>query len=109
MEIKKCFVCEEPVFKHTENGCPDVSESSVDPLVIPVELGPKIFSFATFDKWVNGAQRIWRFHGVRGEDTICLDQKGRVCGWGKHFMTARDDNSFPIDVYLKRHDMQEDF
>lgn len=70
-----------------------------------VALGPKVFSFASFDAWVNGAQRMWRFHGVIGADTLCIDQRGRVCGWGKHFMTARDESAFPVDVYLLRDDM----
>lgn len=54
---------------------------------------------------MNKAQRIWRYHEVRGEDTVCVDQKGRMCRIGKHFMVARDEGAFPIDVYLLREDM----
>lgn len=87
---------------NSENGS---AGFPLETVVMPsIELGPKLFSFRTFDKWVSGASRIWRFHGVRGEDTVCLDQKGRICRWGKHFMIARDDGSFPVDVHLFRGD-----
>lgn len=68
-------------------------------------LGPKLFSFTCFQDWVNGASRRWRFHEVSSEHTVCVDQKGRICRWGAHFMAARDDGSFPIDVHLMRADM----
>lgn len=71
-----------------------------------VQLGPLLFSFATFDSWVSQAQRIWRFHEVRSADTVCLDQKGRICRWGEHFMVARDEGAFPVDVYLLRDDIR---
>lgn len=88
----------------TENGAAGFPlETIVMPNVVP---GKKLFSFASFDKWVNGAQGIWQMHGVRGADTVCVDQKGRICGWGKHFMTARDEKAFPVDVYLLREDME---
>ena len=72
-----------------------------------VATGPKLFSFASFGKWVSGAQDIWKVHCANKDNTVCIDQKGRLCRWGRHFMIARDDNSFPIDVYLLREDMQE--
>ena len=67
--------------------------------------GQLLFSFSWFGDWVNHAQTIWKDHGVRSQHTLCIDQKGRVCGWGEHFMTARDEGAFPINVYLLREDM----
>ena len=84
----------------------DKKNSAGTPRPVEPVVGPLLFSFATFDSWVNQAQRIWRFHGVRGEDTVCLDQKGRMCRWGAHFMVARDEGAFPVDVYLLRDDMR---
>lgn len=74
--------------------------------MIEIETGPKLFSFATFTDWCNHAQGAWKAAGVTSRDTLCIDQKGRVCGWGKHFMAARDDDAFPVDVHLMRTDLQ---
>ena len=76
------------------------------PAKTSIQLGELLFSFHTFDDWVSKASRIWRRHNVRAADTICIDQQGRIIGWGKHFMTARDDGAFPVDVYRLRKDMQ---
>lgn len=61
-----------------------------------------VFAFSSFNDWVNGASRIWRFHEIRSADTLCVDAKGRVCTIGKHFMVARDEDAFPIGVYRLR-------
>lgn len=71
----------------------------------PVELGDFLFQFDSFSAWVNTAQRVWRDHKVRATDTLCLDAQGRVCLIGLHFMVARDEQAFPIRVYLARKDM----
>lgn len=70
--------------------------------VIQVALGPKLFSFNSFAEWVDYGQHIWKQHGVSSRDTLCLDQMGRICAWGRHFMAARDDDAFPVDVYMLR-------
>lgn len=67
-----------------------------------VSLGEKLFSFASQQDWINKAQRIWKKHQVRGEDTLCIDQLGRVCDMGKHFREAEEDNAYPIDVFTRR-------
>lgn len=46
----------------------------------------------------------WKRAGVRLEDTLCIDQAGRVMRIGKHFMKARDEDKFPSDVYQIRAD-----
>ena len=65
-----------------------------------VMLGKKLFSFYCFQDWVNTAQRAWRNVSISSEQTICLDQKGRVLKKGLEFMRADKDGSFPVDVYL---------
>jgi uncharacterized protein YggE len=55
--------------------------------------------------WIDKAQRIWRFHGVRDESTVCVDQQGRICTIGLHFMAAERDNAYPIEVFMQRPDM----
>jgi hypothetical protein len=72
-----------------------------------VLLGPKLFSFHSFNDWVSTAKTRWRNHKVTAAHTLCIDAQGRVIGWGAHFMTARDDHSFPVDVYMLRADMVE--
>ena len=70
-----------------------------------VQLGPKLFSFASHQDWVNSASIGWKSYGVEAQQTVCVDQLGRVLGWGKHFAIARDEGQFPADVYLLRADM----
>lgn len=72
-----------------------------------LKLGPKLFQFATFGGWVNHAQRAWKEIGVRSDDTLCIDAKGRVCSIGRDFMIARDEGAFPVSVHLKRDDMPQ--
>jgi len=72
-----------------------------------IQPGRKLFEFPSFDNWCDTAKNKYQDAGVRGEDTLCIDRLGRVCGWGKHFMRARDDNAFPVAVFLLRDDMQD--
>ncbi len=72
-----------------------------------IELGPKLFSFDSFQSWVNHASTAWKRAGVRSENTLCIDQAGRIMRLGAHFMLARDEGKFPADVYLIRTDMAE--
>lgn len=88
-----------------EQTDPPAKVASNEGFGVTVVLGPKLFSFATFNSWCNHAQRIWFAHGVRSNQTLCVDQRGRVISWGEHFMTARDEGAFPVDVYLLRQDM----
>jgi hypothetical protein len=67
-------------------------------LVRPVVLGKFLFEFMTFQQWINVAQRWFRKYAL-DKDTICLDEKGRVCTRGIHFQRARDENTFPIKCY----------
>lgn len=75
--------------------------------MIEIDLGPKLFSFSSFSDWVNHASRAWVKAGVRSENTLCIDQSGRVVRVGSHFMKARDEGAFPVDVYLMRADLQQ--
>lgn len=70
-----------------------------------IQTGEKLFEFVSKQNWINQAQRIWRFHGVRSENTVCVDQLGRICNVGKHFADAERDNAYPIEVFLLRQDM----
>ena len=70
-----------------------------------VQLGPKLFSFASHQNWVDSASIAWNSHCVKERHTVCVDQLGRLLGWGQHFATARDEGQFPVDVYLLRADM----
>ena len=70
-----------------------------------IEHGEKLFEFRSKQDWINKAQRIWRLHEVRAEHTVCVDQLGRICGWGKHFADAERDNAYPIEVFRLRQDM----
>ena len=67
---------------------------------VPVVLGKKLFQFSCHQDWVNRAQRAWKMASVRSEDTICLDQKGRVLRKGLEFARADKEGAFPVVVYL---------
>ena len=70
-----------------------------------IQAGEKLFEFRSKQEWINKASRIWRFHQVRSENTICVDQLGRICNVGAHFMAAERDNAYPIEVFLLRQEM----
>jgi len=72
-----------------------------------LKLGAALFHFVTFSSWVNTASHAWADLGVRADDTLCIDTKGRICAIGRDFATARDEAAFPITVYLKRDDMPQ--
>jgi hypothetical protein len=74
---------------------------------VNLDLGLKLFSFNKFTDWNHHANSAWRDVGVSPHETLCIDQKNRVCAWGKHFQTARDEDAFPVDVYLMRADLQQ--
>ena len=65
-----------------------------------ITTGPKLFSFGSKQRWVNTAQWQWKQLGLRAEDTLCIDQKGRVCLRGADFSRAERDEAYPIDVFL---------
>lgn len=71
------------------------------------QLGAALFRFNSFSGWANQAQTAWKDAGVRVDDTICIDAKGRICSIGRDFMIARDEDAFPVTVYLKRADMPQ--
>lgn len=70
-----------------------------------IELGEKLFEFRSKQDWINRANRIWRLHETNAQQTVCVDQLGRICGWGKHFSDAERDNAYPIEVFRLRADM----
>lgn len=49
--------------------------------------------FRSFDSWVNKASS-W----IDGK-AVCIDNKGRRCLNGGHFMRARDEDAFPIRFF----------
>lgn len=64
-----------------------------------VELGDEMFMFSTFDNWCDTAQHKFKNAGVRSNDVLALDSKGRICQKGFEFMRARDEEAFPVRVY----------
>lgn len=66
---------------------------------------PALFEFASFEDWRDNAQNLFWDNQVTAFETICLDTKGRVCLIGRHFMLARDEQTFPVLCFLSRSDM----
>lgn len=99
--------------EHFDRAFPEPTEQAErpEPALPAMEsvavLGEKLFSFQTHADWVNKASRQWMAHGLRASQTVCIDQKSRICAWGEHFRKAEEDDSFPIDVYRMRADMSE--
>lgn len=66
--------------------------------IITVEV-EEACEFPTFNNWVNTAtQKIGQLS--KHKELICKDTAGNVCTIGKHFMYARDNNLFPVKVYI---------
>jgi hypothetical protein len=79
-----------------------------------IMLGKKLFEFSSKADWISKAQGIWKLHGARkaqgiwklhgarSDNTICVDQLGRICTYGLHFAEAERDKAYPIEVYMVR-------
>jgi len=74
---------------------------------VTMMLGPELFRFDTFSEWVNKAPSWYATSGLRGcshcgnvRHAVAVDAAGRICRNGGQFMRARDDDSFPVVVYL---------
>ena len=67
-------------------------------------VGPELFRFESFQQWVNKAASWFATCGYPSRHAICVDAKGRICQYGKHFMTARDEDAFPVRVCMARED-----
>ena len=75
--------------------------------IADIKHGEKLFEFTSKADWINQANRIWRLNKVTAQDTVCVDQLGRICGWGEHFNAAERDNAYPIEVFRLRADMNQ--
>ena len=64
----------------------------------------KLFEFDDYDDWVDNATRRYGACGLNKKErerlTITLDAKGRLCRRGADFMQARDEEKFPVSVYI---------
>lgn len=68
---------------------------------ITITVGNLEFEFRSKQQWINLASEVWREHGLRDQDTLCIDAKGRICQMGAHFTRAEEDGAYPIKVYRK--------
>ncbi len=69
-------------------------------MVIPeIVVGEKLFEFASQIEWVNKAKSWYANSGVATCDTVAVDERGRICTRGKHFMRADEQGAYPISVY----------
>ena len=82
----------------------DEERGVTDCITKSVQLGELLFSFRDECEWVNKAKSWFNQSGYRSEDTLCIDQRGRACLYGSHFMAAEADGAYPIDVYVIRDD-----
>jgi hypothetical protein len=67
---------------------------------IKITVGEELFSFRSYDDWCNTAQHRFADAGVGSKDTLCVDANGRVCLKGAEFTRAREEEAFPVRVYL---------
>lgn len=74
----------------------------------PIQHGKLLFSFESYETWLNTNKSIYKALGLKPAYTVAIDSQGRMCAWREHFSTARDEGTFPIRVYLLRVDMNED-
>jgi hypothetical protein len=69
-----------------------------------VQFQEYLFSFRSKVEWVNKARSWFSQAGYLEGETICLDQKGRICRRGSHFDIADIEAAFPVDVFVVRDD-----
>lgn len=69
---------------------------------VVIKLGAELFQFDDYENWCDTAKRKFKKANKHSNDVICLDTQNRICGWGEHFMKARDENAFPIKCYAIR-------
>ncbi len=62
--------------------------------------GEPLFQFHDFDHWCDTAKVQFFRHGVRGDQCLLIDARGRVVTRGREFERARVDGTFPVKVYL---------
>lgn len=67
-----------------------------------IMLGKKLFEFSSKGHWILEGQRIWKLHEARSDNSICVDQLGRICTQGLHFIEAERDKAYPIEVFMTR-------
>lgn len=82
------------------------SINKVPPLLAPGEmnivmlrLGPLLFEFHSFDDWVSRARHLYSRGGYTSQNTIAIDQHGRICDCGADFRRAQESDAYPINVY----------
>lgn len=68
--------------------------------MVQIHLGPKLFEFTSFERWVAKASSWFPRHGATSSNSIAIDAKHRICSKGQDFMRARDEGSFPVAVYF---------
>lgn len=94
------FIAAQPQADHIAD-----TSNMVPPPLVGLALGPVAFEFSSFAQWVNRAQS-W-FHNLAATNRnaamkryLCVDAAGRVCMIGKDFHRARDEDKFPVRLYL---------
>lgn len=80
---------------------------------LTITLGQELFRFETFQQWVNKAPSWYATSGLSNcracgdvRHSVAVDAAGRICRNGKQFMRARDDDSFPVVIYLFDPDLE---
>jgi len=59
----------------------------------------EVTQFTSVEDWVNRAQRV--FSGFTNRHKlVCIDTQGYCCSIGADFHESRDQNRFPVTVYL---------
>ena len=66
---------------------------------VTIWVGNEVFEFADYDNWCDTAKVKFSRAGLRGDNAVCVDARGRICLSGKEFMRARDQGTWPVKVY----------
>lgn len=70
---------------------------------LELQVGRELFRFSSKEHWINKAkgwfERAREVHRIGHEDFVCVDTRGRLCRYGRHFSRAEREDTFPIIVY----------
>jgi hypothetical protein len=66
---------------------------------LQIEVGDELFRFANKAEWMAFAKRWFQDAGAHAWDTVCIDQRGRICMRGEQFERAHKEGTYPVIVF----------
>jgi len=69
---------------------------------VNVIVGKKLLEFPSYEDWYENAEKRYNSCGYKFHETVAIANNGQILVTVLDFIVARDGNSFPITVYVRR-------